>query len=145
MKLSNPIILGVIINKEISAKTTNVLIILTKRNNHKQGQAQTSKRRSESGTFTRPVLRHLQHLSLLPLPPSGVVFVTLEEDHQVELLVEPSPGSTSPREPHRVFSAALLSLSEGVCGMYVVGREGEERGEAGSGLEQGRKNLSLFP
>lgn len=46
-----------------------------------------------------------------------MVSVTLEEEQQVDLLIEPSPGSNSSRDPHRVFSAALLH-QDGVCGAW---------------------------
>lgn len=48
---------------------------------------------------------------------SGMVGVTLEGGEEVELLVEPSPGTTSPYQPHRVFSSTLLRQSEGACGV----------------------------
>ncbi|XP_050699250.1 disintegrin and metalloproteinase domain-containing protein 19-like isoform X1 [Eriocheir sinensis] len=60
----------------------------------------------------------------------GVVSVTLEEGQQVDLMVEPSPGSTSPRGPHTVLSAALLRMQDGVCGVKDSGSPAETEEEA---------------
>lgn len=78
-------------------------------------------------TFTRQAIRHISipppqrplidcPLLPAPFPDRGVVSGTLEEGQQVDLMVEPLPGSTSPRGPHTVLSAALLRLQDGFCG-----------------------------
>lgn len=78
---------------------------------------------------------------------SGVVGVTLEGGEEVEMLVEPSPGSTSPHQPHRVFSSTLLMPSEGTCGVKDTNSKAEVGDHPGDALTHHHRmtNASASP